>query len=177
MARKDKGETASQFSVPALVTYWLLGIWTLVIGSVFQLVHDKIMIDGVLLALVSGIIGTQTTLLVAAVSFWVGATVGGKEANERMGKANEVATAALTTIAAAGTGTGTAAAAGAPAAAAAAVTEALTATDAQIREAVDAVRATGEVPGLGNVNARLATMTLAPITPEHLTAIIDGAPE
>jgi len=92
--------TDSRTSVPALVTYWLLGLWTLVIANVFNLVLQGVKIDGILLSLVSGLIGTQTTLLVAAVSFWVGATVGGKQSTERLAEAQKMSSAALAKIAA-----------------------------------------------------------------------------
>lgn len=85
----------SRTSVPALVTYWLLAIWTGVVVAVFVMVAREITIDGILLALVSGLIGTQTTLLVAAISFWVGATQGGKAANERLSEASKLSNAAL----------------------------------------------------------------------------------
>lgn len=98
-------DNESRLSVPAIVTYWLLFIWSGIVLGVFLLVAHGITIDGILLALVSGLIGTQTTLLVAAVSFWVGATVGGKQANERLSQASAISSAALERIAT-GTGTG-----------------------------------------------------------------------
>ena len=98
-ALREGVPTDSRTSVPAIVTYWLLAIWTGIIVGVFNLVLRGVTIDGILLSLVSGLIGTQTTLLVASVSFWVGATVGGKQANERLAKAQEVSNAALSKLA------------------------------------------------------------------------------
>lgn len=92
----------SRFSVPALVTYWLLAIWAFITYRLIDALIYQVManaVNPVLLAAVSGLIGTQTTLLVSAVSFWVGATVGGKQATERLAEAQKVSSAALTTIA------------------------------------------------------------------------------
>ena len=41
-------------SVAAVVTYWLLAIWSLMIICVFHVIHDVIKIDGLLQAMVSG---------------------------------------------------------------------------------------------------------------------------
>lgn len=84
-----------RLSVPALVTYWLLAIWTGLICAVVYMVVQKVEISGIMLAVLTGLIGTQTTLLVAAVSFWVGATMGGKQANERLSEASRIANETL----------------------------------------------------------------------------------
>lgn len=89
----------SRTTVPAIVTYWLLFIWTVVIlgmgGLVAGMVIFDVKIDPILLNMVSGLFGTTATLVVASVSYWVGATVGGKKANEQLGEANRVANATL----------------------------------------------------------------------------------
>lgn len=91
--------TESIASVPALVTFWLLAIWTLVIIGVFSMAAARIPIEGVMLGVLSGIIGTQTTLLVAAVSFWVGSNVGAKQARDSAAKDNDAKTAVIAQLA------------------------------------------------------------------------------
>lgn len=98
---EDHGAFSAK-SVPAIVTFWLLAIWTLMIVAMFALVGFKVAIEGVLLGLLSGIIGTQTTLLVAAVSFWVGSTVGARQASDKAANENAKSTAALAQLAGAG---------------------------------------------------------------------------
>jgi len=85
----------SRSSVPALVTYWLLAIWSGLIIGVFWLARSKITVDSALLTLIYNLISTQTVILVAAISFWVGATQGGKAANERLSEASKLSNAAL----------------------------------------------------------------------------------
>lgn len=89
-------------SVPALVTWWLLAIWTVMVSGVFVLTGLRVSIEGVMLGVLSGIIGTQTTLLVASVSFWVGSTVGAKQQSANAAADNTIKTAALAQLAGAG---------------------------------------------------------------------------
>lgn len=90
------------WSIPAVVTFWLLGIWTLMIGLVFALAFARIPIEGVLLGVLSGIISTQTTALIASISYWVGTTSGAKGTADQANAAGGVATAALAQLAGAG---------------------------------------------------------------------------
>jgi len=92
-------QSARATSVPALVTFWLLAIWTGTITGVFVLVFKAVVVSALLFGLISGVLGTQTTLLVAAVSFWVGSTVGAKAAGDSMAEGNKAAQAALATLA------------------------------------------------------------------------------
>lgn len=89
----------SRTTVPAIVTYALLAIWAVVVlgmgGLIAGMVIFGVKMDAILLNMVSGLFGTTGTLTVAAVSYWVGATVGGKAANEKLGEANRVANETL----------------------------------------------------------------------------------
>lgn len=89
-------------SVPAIVTYWLLAIWSAMILAVFAMVAFQVPIEGVMLGILSGLIGTQTTLLVAAVSFWVGSTVGSRQKGDDAAADATIKTAALAQLAGAG---------------------------------------------------------------------------
>lgn len=93
---------SSRTSVPALVTYWLLAIWSGMVIAVFLMASNDVKIEGVMLAVITGLIGTQTTLLVAAVSFWVGTTYGAKAGAEREADNGRLASAALAQLAGAG---------------------------------------------------------------------------
>lgn len=95
-------DIANLLTVPSLVTFWLLGIWTLMIGGVFFLAALRVPIEGVMLGVLSGVIGTQTTLLVAAVSYWVGSTQGAKNAQERAANDNKEAQKVIAQLAGAG---------------------------------------------------------------------------
>lgn len=77
-------ESARASSVPAIVTFWLLGIWTLMVLGIFWLVGTKITISVVMFGLLSGVFGTETTLLVGAVGFWVGSSVGAKASGDAL---------------------------------------------------------------------------------------------
>lgn len=92
-------------SVPAIVTYWLLLIWSALVGGVFWLILHGNPITDVMLGVLSGLIGTQTTLLVAAVSFWVGSSVGQKQAQDRAATDSTTKTNALAQLAGAGSAT------------------------------------------------------------------------
>jgi hypothetical protein len=93
--RQAAVKAGDHLSVPAIVTYWLLLIWSGLIWAVVDMVVHKVEISGIMLAVLTGLIGTQTTLLVASVSFWVGATMGGKQANERLAEASRIANETL----------------------------------------------------------------------------------
>ncbi len=92
----------SPTSVPALVTYWLLAIWSLMILGVFVMTGLHVAIEGVMLGVLSGIISTQTTILVAAVSFWVGSTSGSRQTADNIAADSKVKTAALAQLGGAG---------------------------------------------------------------------------
>ena len=85
----------SRSSVPAILAYSLTVVWTLMLIGIYTLIRDRIPINVVMLTIVASAFGTQTTLMVAAYSFWVGATQGGKQANERLSEASKLSNAAL----------------------------------------------------------------------------------
>jgi hypothetical protein len=90
------GPNSGSSSVAAIVTYWLLAIWSGLILGVFLLIANQVKLSDVMLGVLSGLFGTQTTLLVASVSFWVGSTSGANQAqsaiaNDAAGKTNALA--------------------------------------------------------------------------------------
>lgn len=91
--------SSSAKSVPAIVTFWLLGLWTFTIVAAVILTGLKIEVDSTILI---GVIGSQTTLTVSAVSFWVGTTVGAKAAGDKIAAQAETSSAALAQLAGAG---------------------------------------------------------------------------
>jgi hypothetical protein len=97
--KTDAGQSAKWNSVPALVTFWLLGVWAGMIVGVFSLVASGVTVSTVMFGLLSGIFGTETTLLVAAVSFWVGSTVGSRASGDAIAESGKVSAAALAKIA------------------------------------------------------------------------------
>lgn len=101
-AANDNNPAASPKSVPAIVTFWLLGLWTLTIISTFAIIFLKVQIEGTALGLLAGVIGTTTTLTVGAVGFWVGSSVGAKAAGDEMARQAKDAQAALGQLAGVG---------------------------------------------------------------------------
>lgn len=98
----DNNPAASPTSVPAIVTFWLLGLWTLTIIATFAIIFLKVQIEGTALGLLAGVIGTTTTLTVGAVGFWVGSSVGAKAAGDEMARQAKTAQEALGQLAGAG---------------------------------------------------------------------------
>ena len=92
-------QSANWKSVPALVTYWLLAIESGTLIGVFWLIWSKALVTTIMFGLLSGLLGIQNTLLTAAVSFWVGSTVGAKASGDALAASNMAATSAVATLA------------------------------------------------------------------------------
>jgi hypothetical protein len=100
--QKPEPSSAALNSVPAIVTFWLLGIWTVMVIGVFLMAAFGVKIEGTTLGVLAGVIGTQTTMLVAAVSFWVGTNIGAKAAGDKMAESMMKGQAAFAQLAGAG---------------------------------------------------------------------------
>lgn len=71
-------------STAAIVTYAALGLFAAVLIGVFTVIFFQIKVDGVMLGVLGGLISAVVSLATTAVGFWVGASVGGKDANARL---------------------------------------------------------------------------------------------
>jgi hypothetical protein len=91
--------TARASSVPAIVTFWLLLIWSGQNAGLFAMTVYKIELNAVLSGILQNVLGTTGTLLVAAVSFWVGSTVGARASGDALAESNKAASTALSTLA------------------------------------------------------------------------------
>jgi hypothetical protein len=76
--------SASRTGVAAIVTYVLLGIFALALLGVFLLISYGVKIDGVTLGVLGGALGTLQTMLVGAVGFWIGSSVGAKASGDAL---------------------------------------------------------------------------------------------
>jgi len=92
--------TASRTSVAAIVTYCLLGTWALMVFGLFTLVWFQVAIDSTQMALIGAVFGTEQTLLVAAVTFWVGSTQGAKALGDAMAQSAAKAQGVVAAVAA-----------------------------------------------------------------------------
>lgn len=101
-ALKADPSSASPASVPAIVTFLLIGIWAAMVAGLFVLIANKIELTAIQVGLLSGTFGTETTLLVASVSFWVGSTAGGKAMGDQIARSGAQAQATVASIAASG---------------------------------------------------------------------------
>lgn len=88
--------------ITAAVTFLLLIVWAGMVGGVFYLVTHKAQLDSILYGLLGTIFGTESTLLVAAISYWVGTTAGAKSSADAMAETNRTSGAALAQLAGAG---------------------------------------------------------------------------
>lgn len=93
---------ASPWSVPAIITYALLLIWILTAAGMYNLIVGQVQINSVYVGILGTILGTDQTLLVAAISFWVGTTSGAKSSGDALAKSNEAGSSALAQLAGAG---------------------------------------------------------------------------
>lgn len=101
-------QAASAKSVPALITFWLLGLWSAIIAAKFVLVAVGVWgqqgtvtfaIDATVQTFLSNAESTTQNLLIMAVSFWVGTTVGAKALGDTLAESNKAGATALATIA------------------------------------------------------------------------------
>lgn len=99
-------EANKPWSVPALITFILLAIWSGMVGGVFYLVINKVDVGTVMFGLLSGIFVIEQSLLVGAVGFWMGSSIGAKAAGDAMADSSKAGQLALAQIAGAGTGDG-----------------------------------------------------------------------
>jgi hypothetical protein len=87
-------------SVPAIVTFWLLGVFTLTVIGVFVLIADRVQLNTIMFGLLTGLIATETTLLTGACGFWLGSSIGAKASGDAIADSNKAAAGALAKIAA-----------------------------------------------------------------------------
>lgn len=100
MPEADTGvPTAKRTSVAAIVTYWLLLNWTLLGTAVVYLIVVNATITAVMLGVLGGIIGTQSTLTIGAVGFWIGSSLGAKMAGDQIAATQKDGQAALAQLA------------------------------------------------------------------------------
>lgn len=101
-------QAASARSVPALITFWLLGLWSAIIVAKFLLIYLAVLppnggrafvIDATVQTFLSNAESTTQNLLIMAVSFWVGSTVGAKALGDTLAESNKAGATALATIA------------------------------------------------------------------------------
>lgn len=83
-AHSGAGDTNRKDSVAAVVTFWLLGVWTMMVAGVFALVAFKIKLENDAVILLGGMIATQTTLTVGAAGFWLGSSIGSKASGDAL---------------------------------------------------------------------------------------------
>lgn len=78
-------QSARANSVPALITWWLLGLWTLISVAKFAIVaSNHVTIDAQVQGFLSNVESTTQNLLLMAVSFWVGSSVGAKASGDAL---------------------------------------------------------------------------------------------
>lgn len=92
-------QSAKLTSTPALITFWLLIQWAMIGGSKLLIVLQGIKLDATLQGFLSNFEGTTQNLLIMAVSFWVGSSVGAKASGDALAERGKQDSAALATIA------------------------------------------------------------------------------
>lgn len=92
----DPNAASSRTGVAAIVTYILLVQFFSAGAAVITMIATGVKADAVLLALLSGMVGSLTTMVIGAVGFWIGSSVGAKasgdalmERSKRQGEALE----------------------------------------------------------------------------------------
>lgn len=68
-------------SVPAIITYFLLGQTTLLIVLVFAIIVLGTKVEGEMIGILGGLISSITGAAGIAVGYWVGSSAGAKSAN------------------------------------------------------------------------------------------------
>lgn len=87
MPDKVSSPTVSErMSTAAIVTYASLGLLAAVLLGVFLVIFFGVKVDGVMLGVLGGLISAVVGLATTAVGFWVGSSVGGRDANARLGQ-------------------------------------------------------------------------------------------
>ncbi len=131
----------SRGSVPAIIAYWVLGIWTFIVVAFVVLLIGMALadrkMDSILLNIVFGIIGTTSSVLVAALGFWIGTTANSKKQAENQSENLKASMDAMAKIAGTGTGQG-------PAEPASAVEDLTKLTDAELESEIARLKEKGE---------------------------------
>jgi hypothetical protein len=97
--KTDGAPAAKWTSTPALVTWWLLALWSGITVANYSLAAWAVKVDAILQGLISNTQNLTGTVLVAAVSFWVGSTVGARASGDAIAESGKVSAAALAKIA------------------------------------------------------------------------------
>jgi hypothetical protein len=58
-------------STPALVSYAIIGIWTITVGAVFALIGLRIPVADVMVGILGAILSTSSGALTGVVAFWL----------------------------------------------------------------------------------------------------------
>lgn len=77
----DTAPPTDRLGVPALISYFIVGMFALTGGLIFQLIHDGIEIKPVILGVLGGWIGVLTTATAGVIGYWTGSSNGSKTAN------------------------------------------------------------------------------------------------
>lgn len=99
---KDHDLALQPLSVPALISYANLAIFTLCGGGVFIIIMNHIEISAVMAGVLGAVLGASGTGMATANGFWLGNTSSGKQAQADTAKAAAVAQASLAQIAGSG---------------------------------------------------------------------------
>lgn len=102
MTDKTEPSANSLTSVPAVVTFWLLGLWTLVVVFKFALVAWKVPLSADTEGFLGQVVDTTQNMMLMAVSFWVGSSVGAKASGDALARRGETDSAAIAQLAGAG---------------------------------------------------------------------------
>lgn len=78
------GDTNRKDSVAAVVTFWLLLVWTIIIVWILTLVSLKVPIEGAMLGVLAGLVGTHTTFTATAIGFWLASSIGAKSSGDAL---------------------------------------------------------------------------------------------
>ncbi len=68
-------------STQALISYAILTIFALTVSAVFWLIFKRIEPSSVMIGVLGGLIGVETTAVSGVIGYWIGASSGGKTAN------------------------------------------------------------------------------------------------